>query len=251
MTRANPKRVDLTGQRFGRWLVLYEAEQRDINRNRYWMCHCDCGTEKTVQQGGLRLGITASCGCANAGKLGMRMRTHNLTNSREYNSWTTMIQRCTNPNNDGYYLYGGRGITVCERWKTFANFYADMGPRPSSRHSLDRTDNSGPYAPKNCRWATLEEQANNTRKNIYYEHDGKRLTAAQWARESRVKVGQLRWRLKNGWSIAEAISIPVSSNKWTSRRARQRQRAAHSEQPELGLSQSGSRGSVVPAPQQP
>ena len=117
-----------------------------------------------------------------------------------------MIQRCENSNLRCYPRYGGRGITVCERWHTFENFYADMGPRPSKRHTLERRDNAVGYSPDNCYWATYSEQANNTRKNQVIEHNGIRRTVAQWADALGFNRHILYSRLKLHWTADEILN---------------------------------------------
>lgn len=121
-----------------------------------------------------------------------------------------MKDRCHNPNSPAFDRYGGRGIRVCERWRdSFANFFTDMGPRPTPKHSLDRIDNSGNYKPENCRWATDVEQAQNMRKNRFLTHDGRTLCASEWARVIGVKPGTLERRLNAGWSVERALTEPL------------------------------------------
>jgi hypothetical protein len=134
---------------------------------------CVCGKERVVPAKALRAGAIKSCGCMKNALVASAKIKHGHTalygkipSSGTYNSWAGMVQRCTNPNNPRYKDWGGRGITVCDRWRSFANFLADMGERPSSRHSIDRIDRDGHYTHLNCRWATAEEQARNTRRTV-------------------------------------------------------------------------------------
>jgi hypothetical protein len=151
------KLIDLTGQRFGRLTVVCRVKNHRNGRAR-WLCRCDCGGERSPQGNHLKHGKISSCGCYRA-ELSF---VHGMTNTPTYQTWGNMIARCTNPKNTGYYLYGGRGISICERWFDFNNFFADMGKRPP-RKSLDRIDNDGNYEPSNCRWATRKEQRRNQR----------------------------------------------------------------------------------------
>ena len=120
-----------------------------------------------------------------------------------------MIQRCTNPKNRQWPDYAGRGITVCERWKKFSQFYEDVGPRPSSQHSLDRINNDGNYEPSNCRWGTDEQQATNKRNNRHIVFNGRTMTLSQWAKELGIHTTGLRMRLKK-WTIERALTTPRS-----------------------------------------
>lgn len=115
-------------------------------------------------------------------------------------------ERCLDENSKDYERYGGRGITVCERWNSFENFLEDMGECLSPGMQIERKDNDGDYEPNNCEWATVKEQANNRRSNVFYEHDGKRLTMKQWAEEVGIGYTTLHMRIKSGWSFARAIT---------------------------------------------
>lgn len=156
------KTIDLTGRKFDRWEVIRKSDVRIDNRVA-WICKCDCGEEKVVISTNLTRGLTKSCGCIRIEK--QIKHGHNTKErvSSEYNSWHSMKQRCENPNDDRFQDYGGRGIKVCDRWRFFDNFLADMGEKPSPSHSIDRIDVNGDYEPSNCKWATPKEQQRNTR----------------------------------------------------------------------------------------
>lgn len=155
-----PAFKDITGQRFARLTVIFlhsKASHR-LKRPTHWVCRCDCGNEVIVSAPHLRTGHTRSCGCLKAeGKHGQSLRSRK---SGAYNSWHSMIQRCTNPNATGYCWYGERGIKVCDQWLDFANFFADMGPRPDG-WTIERIDRHGNYEPSNCKWIPNEEQPKN------------------------------------------------------------------------------------------
>jgi hypothetical protein len=130
---------------------------------------------------------------------------------KEYRAWNNMRSRCRNPNVPCYPSYGGRGVKVCERWDSFANFFADMGAAPSPAHTVDRIDGDGDYEPGNCRWATRAEQSNNLRSNILVEINGIKRTVAVWARHYGVKLDAAYHRIASGWEPHIAVSAPLGS----------------------------------------
>jgi hypothetical protein len=197
--------MDLAGQRFGRWIVLSDADP-DRRGNRRVLCRCDCGREKATAIGRLRNGTSKSCGCGND-----HNRKHGYATGKpaEYSTWRNMRVRCNLATNEHYPDYGGRGIKVCDRWADFLAFLQDMGPRPSSRHTIDRIDVNGNYEPGNCRWATPKEQCRNRRNNTRLTYASVTLTAVEWSE----KLGGTRHvvakRIQNGWSVERAVTTPI------------------------------------------
>lgn len=125
---------------------------------------------------------------------------HGMSHAPEYRIWCGIIDRCRRPSRPEYPNYGGRGISVCDRWQNFSSFFADVGPRPTRRHSIDRIDNDGNYEPANVRWVTRKVQNNNSRRNRYITASGKTLTIAQWADETGLRYSLIQQRLYMGWN---------------------------------------------------
>jgi hypothetical protein len=186
--KLRPNRIkDISGNRYGKLVVI----KRDVKKSKptYWLCKCDCGTIKSIRGSHLKAGKISSCGCS------QYQNIHGKCNSREYNSWGTMIQRCTNHGNPNYKNYGARGISVCKRWYDFTAFYQDMGKRPPNT-SLERKNNNLGYYPSNCVWATRNEQNRNTRLRKTNKTGYK---GVSWSRERRKFVSQIS---VNGKTIA-------------------------------------------------
>ncbi len=197
--------------RFGRLTVLAEAEPYHWNRRSYRMalCRCDCGAEKSVQPGKLKSGQTLSCGCLARERAAEVHRTHGMTHSPEYRSWLAMRNRCYREDDISFHIYGGRGISVCERWRDcFEAFYEDMGPRPPGM-TLDRIEAGRNYEPANCRWATPREQADNTRVARKMLVDGSRINLSEAARRSGLSRAALRRRMRQGMPIEAAMVAPI------------------------------------------
>lgn len=201
-------RLDLTGQRFSRVTVLGSAGSREYGQSKKsrWLCKCDCGTEKVFDGSSLMSGNTVSCGCFARERLGKLSATHGMTETRVYRIWQAMLTRCRNKNTVNYENYGGRGISVCERWLSFENFLSDMG-EPETGQSIDRIDNDGNYEPNNCRWATREMQSKNKRSNRVLTLNGDSKTLSEWAKQLGIDQASLRERLEK-WSLEKSLTQP-------------------------------------------
>ena len=192
----------MIGARFGRWTVI------DTLQTSKWLCRCDCGTERMVAKRDLKRGHSSSCGCLKREMAPFFHRKHGhgrpKAQTPTYKSWSEMIARCSNPKSKIYRYYGGRGIAVCERWRSFENFLADMGERPPER-SLDRIDTNGNYEPKNCRWATKVQQMRNMRSNHLIEYHGEMLPLIVVAERVGINSSTLATRLDRGMPLEKAL----------------------------------------------
>lgn len=199
---------------FGRLLVLREGPRTGSGKRQFW-CECECGGQcRLVQGGNLRNGATKSCGCLRRELTAQRSIKHGATKggawTAEYGIWNGLKNRVLNPNVDSYGSYGGKGIEVDPQWlSSFEAFLADMGPRPSPQHSIDRIKNDKGYEPGNCRWVTPSEQARNRSSNHLLEHDGRTMCMAAWSEEVGIRIGTLWARIvRSGWTAEEALTIP-------------------------------------------
>jgi hypothetical protein len=200
--------LDLTGQRFGRWVVVSRAESAKSNNTR-WNCICDCGTEKRVRAGDLTQGKSTSCRCYANELTKVRSVKHGQSNTQVYSVWQAMISRTTNPTDKDYKRYLGRGITVCDRWRDYSNFLADMGERPPGL-TLDRIDNDKGYYPENVRWTTHKIQSRNTSRNRLITYNGQERTLVEWAEIFKVTGDLIRGRIdRYGWTTEQALTTPV------------------------------------------
>lgn len=198
--------INLVGKRFGHWLVLHRTQGNGTT----WVCKCDCGTISSVNENSMRRGLSTSCGCAP----NIRALTHGKCGTSEYNIWNTMIRRCHTPTNTSYDNYGGRGITVCPRWRiSFESFFSDMGPRPGPNYSIDRKDNNGNYSPDNCCWSTPEIQTRNKRNQHLITYGNRTLCLTDWAIELGVSRGTIFTRIQAGYSIEQAFSKILNPNR--------------------------------------
>lgn len=206
----------LIGQKFGRLTVLERAENSKSGQI-MWKCICSC-PDKTVcvvSGGHLKNGHTNSCGCLQKERASEANKTHGQRNTRLYNIWVHMKQRCNNPNNPAYRIYGAEGKTVCEEWidkkNGFINFYNwSMANGYRDDLTIERTDGTKGYTPENCGWATAKEQANNLRNNHLITYNGETHTMKEWARKKHINYKMIFKRIKYlGWSIEEALETPV------------------------------------------
>lgn len=201
---------DFTGKTFGRLTALSRGPDA---RNTYgrpivqWHCLCICGNTALVRSSKLNSGHTASCGCLQRERSAETATKHGLRNSRAYNTWSNMKDRCHNPNSARYHLWGGRGIAVCDEWRDdFSAFYAYMGEPPKGT-TIDRIDNDKGYEPGNVRWATPIQQANNTRTTNRYELDGETRTLTEWAQAFGCSRDAVKLRLRRGQSLAHVAEV--------------------------------------------
>lgn len=203
---------DIIGEKFGRLKAIKFFEKKNKNNSDYWLWKCDCGNEKVILKTHVTSGSIVSCGCYQLEKT----TKHGLHKTRFYNIWGQIKQRCLNRDNKNYHHYGGRGITVCDRWLKFKNFRDDMyesyldhkGKYGRKNTSIDRIDVNGNYCPENCKWATVEEQNNNTRYNILITYNGETLTLTEWSNKLNINRDTLVYRHKKGWKDDDIITRP-------------------------------------------
>jgi hypothetical protein len=218
----SPKIQVAPGADIESWHVIELAEKQ--NGKKMWLCRCVCGTTKPVNANHLASRRSKNCGCVR--KKTFNNRKHGKTKTPEYRIWRAIRERCYDPAHRGAKNYSQRGITVCRRWRdSFEDFIADMGQRPSKKHSIDRIDNDGGYwcgkceecvgrglDEANCRWATAVEQGNNRRDNHLIEFNGRTQTLQQWANETGIASVTIRHRLGvYGWTVERALTTPVDA----------------------------------------
>lgn len=201
------KRENLIDRAFSKLVVVNRAEDTRDGRPQ-WRCLCECGNFTIVSSRNLRSGGTKSCGCWRKEKIGQERKTHGMSKTTIYYIWSGIRKRCMDRKHPQYHRYGGRGINICLRWRySFDNFLADMGERPSNRHSVERDDNDGDYEPNNCKWATAKEQANNRRNNRKMLFEGELLSVAEIARRIGIGRDTLTYRLNHGYSLDDAATV--------------------------------------------
>lgn len=212
--------IEMAGTRWGRLTVLEQAGRTDKGVV-IWRCRCDCGSDHAVSGVVLRAGKSTSCGCARE-----EIRTLLLAKGRtkhgegapsaespEFRSWRHMIDRCTNPRNHAFERYGGRGIRVCDRWiSSYSSFLADMGRKPTPKHTIDRINNDGNYEPENCRWASILQQASNRSDNVWLKVNDELMILSDAVRRfTKLTNSAVAGRLHRGKSIRYALGIPDES----------------------------------------
>jgi hypothetical protein len=196
------KVLDITGNKYNMLTVI------KYDGNGIWTLKCDCGNIVHMRTRNFKYGQNRGCGCmahANSG-------THKLSNTRIYSIWEAMKARCQNKHNKYYRHYGGRGIVLCDEWQKFEPFYEwSMNNGYMDNLTIDRIDSNGNYEPNNCRWSTRKVQANNTRRNIYIEYNGKTKTQAEWADLLGISYDTMRWRFRH-WTIEKALTEPINES---------------------------------------
>ena len=221
-TPTGGRRVDITGDRFGRLVAISYVGY--LKKQSWWKCRCDCGKEKMVSLTLLRRGASQSCGCLQsevarevARRQGIKNRTHGESGKKLYSVWVGMMHRCYNKKHVSFQHYGGRGIGVWPAWHDYRKFADDVGVIPFDGAELDRVDNDGDYQPGNWRWASRSQQLNNTRVNRRLTFGGRTQSAAEWCRELGLNRNSLQGRLRLGWSDEAALSKPFRKKEDVSR----------------------------------
>lgn len=201
-----PTAPSLVGQRFGSRIILSLATTVGA-KSKKWNFLCDCGRKGMVEASNLKKSASCSHSCPY-----FPLIVHGMKRHPAYRTWEAMRYRCSSPKYAEYHLYGARGITFCERWKSFESFWADMGPTWQKGLSLDRIDNSGNYHKDNCRWATMTEQANNTRRNKWLDTPAGRLTLSQAGRKFGLSKGCIEGRIARGCPPDKLFLKPFATN---------------------------------------
>lgn len=185
----------MVDQKIGRW-TLVSLDHKDNRNKEIWNCICECGSVKLVRKDHIVRGASTSCGCYAKENTSRVKTTHGMSSSKTYKIWIEIIARCYNPSSSIYPHYGGRGISMCERWRgSFVNFLADMGERPVKKE-IDRIDNNGNYEPTNCRWVSRKENVENRRTSLRYTNNGMTKTLMGWSEHLGIDYKTLFARIK-------------------------------------------------------
>lgn len=203
-----PKMIDLTGKTFGKLFVIeYIGKISGANK---WLCRCECGSLKAISGHSLRAGTTISCGCERKKRATASNTKHGQANTRLYQVWHKMKQRCDNPNVKQYKNYGGRGISYCAEWGEFSVFYEWAKTKYKPGLTIERVDVDKNYSPDNCRFATNTEQQNNRRNNHFITYKGQKKTIAEWSIISGIDRRTIASRIDTrGWDPIKAITTPI------------------------------------------
>lgn len=200
-------RIDITGMRFSR---LVAVERMAGGKRGTWLFQCDCGQTKEISHHNVIAGLSKSCGCLKSEMMKAKWAKHpRPSKTPMYKIWIGIKERCFQENSTNFHHYGGRGITMSYAWYDYNTFKADMGERPSPKHSIDRIDTNGNYCKENCKWSTRSEQCNNKRNNVNITIGPVTLTAAQWEKERGFKPSFITKRINGGWSPEMAVLTPV------------------------------------------
>lgn len=200
---------DITGQKFGKLTAIKidKVKRNGHTTSTYWLCECECGNFTSVEASRLKTGYTKSCGC-----LRKKRGNDSIESKRLYRIWIGMKSRCYNPNANTYEDYGGRGITICDEWKDDFQLFYDWSIKNGYANTLtiDRIDTNLGYSPDNCRWVTMKEQSNNTRKNLEIEYNGETHTFSEWMDILKLNSSTIYTRIHLlGWSIEKAFETPI------------------------------------------
>lgn len=221
--RRGNRAIDMAGKELhGMRVLRLDRRRTNPGGDLFWLVRCHCGRRFSTSGTLLRSGRSKSCGCGKATACAAAATTHGHSHGKsglptpEYVAWQGMIRRCGNPRERCFPRYGGRGIRVCDLWRaSFEAFLADMGPRPSSSHSVDRVNNDGHYEPGNCRWATRREQALNRRNTLRAGRDGQPVASLAIARG--LPPSAVLQRLRSGHSLERALETPLRVTRRTRR----------------------------------
>lgn len=202
---------DLSGRIFNNWEVLERAPNRNNDSGRFWLCRCICkrASLRILRTSVLIKGRPRSCGCVSSSKHGESSGGRRC-GSKEYRVWVSIKDRCSNRNNELWYRYGGRGITMCSEWsQSFIEFLDGVGRAPTPQHSLDRIDNNKGYEPGNVRWATERQQSFNKTTTVLITYNGKTKNMREWSEETGLSYDQIKKRLRRGWTPEKIFTTPV------------------------------------------
>ena len=201
------KELDISNKVYGRLTAISRSLKKSKGTDIRWLFICECGNKKILNKYQVISGRTVSCGCYYEKVRGMGNFKHGLSYTSTYSSWHGMLQRCYNPNSAAAKWYSKKGIEVSEDWKSFNNFYRDMGEKPSPNHSIERIDGSKGYSKNNCKWATIQEQNNNKSNNVYVTIDNEKMTLSSACRKLSINRSTVTSRIRRGMTPQQAISL--------------------------------------------